>query len=278
VFQAHRGHSLPVELRDAIWLPPLGDGLCHNLGLQSIDGDVSLTVGTSGAVRVLLDYDAQPIPDGLWRYRCDERTMAVGGAITSAGNALEWVQRFSGNEIDWSFVESDKPDLTSLTAVTDVYGRRGPDYPADAAGSVTGLRPHHTLMDLVQAFAVDSWHLYAYLFDCLEELVEPRAISAAGGVTDHDHRTVQLLADAIARPVTVTSCPQPSMRGAALYAATYLNDSAVSLDLVVENIRAGKFASPAAVHTFHPREHWTSALHHRWKTPARFTAKDESES
>lgn len=258
-------HMLPNELRTAEWLPAVGDGLCHNLGAAAVDDDFAVTAGTSGSVRAVTEYGQEPIPNGLWRYRCGSTTQAVGGAITSAGNSLEWVRNFTNRPIDWSFVDADEPCLTTVEADTSVYGRRGPDYPDAATGALNGLGPGHTLDDVNQAFALDSWKLYSDLFIQMTQLVQPSSISMAGGVADHDARTVQLLADALDFPVATTNCAHPSLRGAALYAASFLRTGSVSIDNVVDAIREGRIARPLLIRTALPRPRWTSAMHARWR-------------
>jgi gluconokinase len=92
------------ELAAARIFLPLGDGACANLGSDcglvsrsggqgglSVGADsplprrVTVTVGTSAAVRVVLPAPPERVPLGLWCYRIDEARVLLGGALTDGG-------------------------------------------------------------------------------------------------------------------------------------------------------------------------------------------------
>lgn len=263
VVRAHP--ALPANLHRAIWLPPLPDGLCHNLGVHGVDDAVTITVGTSGSIRTVQHTCGAVIPEGFWHYRCAERTSAIGGAISAAGNVLEWVRAFSGQQINWSFVERAEPELPCLTTEPDVFGQRGPDYPLDATGTVRGLRPTHTAQDLATAFAIDVWRCFADLFARYAAVRAPGVVRAGGGVLEQIPEASQLLADALGHPVEMPAISQPALRGAALFAAVHLRRPAriPTVDDVVDSIREASVEA-AAARVLQPRRAWTTALSHRW--------------
>ncbi|MFT4219269.1 MAG: FGGY-family carbohydrate kinase [Microbacterium sp.] len=268
VVEASRLHpGLPTALRSARWAPPLPDGLCHNLGVGAIDDAVAITVGTSGSVRAVLTADPDGSPSGLWHYRCGHDTHALGGAISTAGNLLEWVCQLTGDNLSWSWAEGVAPRLPSIRAVPDVYGRRGPDYPFDATGSVIGLRPHHTLADLADAFSVDMWSRFALLYRLLSRTHPIVSARAGGGVIERVPVAAQILADALGVPVAVSAADQPALRGAALVASALLRPLGKhfsAVDHVARAIAAGETEPPAFTRSAQPREAWTRALAERW--------------
>ena len=283
----------------ATWLPPLGDGLCHNLGLGCVGPDRTvLTVGTSGSVRAVLG--GHPVvPDGLWSFAVGERTSAVGGAVTSAGNVLEWVTALTSRPIRWGTLTDPVPSLPGLRVSPDVFGRRGPDYPDDALGAVRGLGPGSTLDDLVAAFVVDTWRSFAVLQTLLDTVTGPGPVTAAGGVLEHHPVVAQLLADALDRPVRLVDVPQPALRGAALVARQALLDPSAGVrawvdraadelaaDAPGEVLPPGHHRSghddrgahgdradahpadgPTVTRLLHPRPAWARALRERWASP-----------
>lgn len=261
--------DLPTSLHAAQWMAPLPDGLCHNLGLGAVSQICAITVGTSGSVRSVQAWSPATKYGGLWRYRCGPETVAIGGAVSSAGNLLEWAAHFADSRLDWSFLNQDKPQLPTLTSRPDIFGRRGPDYPWDATGSLSGLRPHHTSHDVVRAVQIDMWATFADLFDRLNQTEPAQEIRAGGGVIERYPTTLQILADALARPVDWCAISQPVLRGAALVAAAQLReprlDVGSAVDAVALRIRSGP-SKPPVEQRIYPRANWTQALATRWGT------------
>jgi gluconokinase len=69
----------------AQWFPALGDGACSNLGCGCLTPSrFALTVGTTGAMRVVIKAEHLEITPGLWCYRVDETN---AGAAERRGGA-----------------------------------------------------------------------------------------------------------------------------------------------------------------------------------------------
>lgn len=263
---ARRSVSPAVDaLRGVTFLPPVGDGLCHNLGQHAVDGRVAITVGTSGSVRSVTCGPPFDGPGhGLWRYRCDARTSATGGAITSAGNTFEWVAGLFGAAIPWAAVT---PDVVAALPHADgsIFGRRGPDYPWQASGSVSGITPDTRADDIALAWGLDVWRQFARHHTSLRDIHGAESeLVVEGGVIDADPAAAQVLADALGTPVMRTTQPQPSLAGAAMVGATYLLTDAFSIDATVDLIRGTQFQEPGISATFGPRAEITDALRRRW--------------
>ena len=76
------------------WYPALGDGACSHIGSGcSGAGDFSLMVGTSGAMRAVIESATVTIPDGLWCYRVDRKRFILGGALSNGGDVYAWMRR-----------------------------------------------------------------------------------------------------------------------------------------------------------------------------------------
>ncbi|QSB05729.1 FGGY-family carbohydrate kinase [Natronoglycomyces albus] len=262
---AGKGNLVP-ELAGAMWLPVAGDGLCHNLGHGAIGPEsIAVNVGTSGGIRaVLTDLTSDVDAPGLWHYRCAEDLHAVGGAVSSAGNTVEWVGRFTGERIDWNRYMGT-PLNPSVRADASVYGRRGPDYPWDATGSITGLRPDSSLDDIRDAFALDLWRPFRALLDSLRPLLhtEP-TIRASGGVVQGNRGAIQLLADSLGVPVQRLDVPDPSLAGAGILGAHFLRDGLFAPAAAAEAARVEQLGNRTVTETIDPRREWTDILTDRW--------------
>ena len=80
-------------LRDVPWFPAIGDGAAANVGSGCVSHErIALTIGTSGAIRVIVD-DVPKVPAGLWLYRVDRKRALLGGATSEGGNVYAWMKQ-----------------------------------------------------------------------------------------------------------------------------------------------------------------------------------------
>ncbi|BCJ35455.1 glycerol kinase [Actinocatenispora thailandica] len=142
------------DLADAVIAPPLGDGAASALGSGCFDADhLSVTVGTSAAVRLVSTGGADPAPT-VWRYRVDHRRAVHGVAYSGGGVLDEWVLGLL--DIDPA---AQGPALAGLTpgehglvCLPFHAGHRPPATdPAGAGGTLYGLRLTTTGTDVLAA-------------------------------------------------------------------------------------------------------------------------------
>src|SRR5262249_49921022 len=82
------------NLAGATWLTAAGDGGLANLGSGCVDErERSLTVGTSGALRVLTARPPERLAPGLWCYLLEPGRFVVGGSLSNGGNLYAWLLR-----------------------------------------------------------------------------------------------------------------------------------------------------------------------------------------
>jgi len=87
--------ELLAPLREVPIYPALPDGYCAQVGSGcGAPGQAALTLGTSGALRVLVRARSMPaVARGLWCYRVAPDAFLVGGAVNNVGNLIAWLQR-----------------------------------------------------------------------------------------------------------------------------------------------------------------------------------------
>src|SRR4029453_14909298 len=111
-----------------------GEGAAANLGAGCTSAErACLTIGTSGAYRVVRGGDATPRP-GLFLYRVDRDRVIEGGALSDGGNVLVWLARTFG--VTDADLERPPRDLSFLTLLG---GERSVGWSSDARGSLAGL-------------------------------------------------------------------------------------------------------------------------------------------
>jgi gluconokinase len=168
-------------------------------------------VGTSGAFRILHETERpQPRP-GLFMYRLDERRVVEGGALSDGGNLHAWLEATLADASGSLLARS--PDEHGLTFLPFLGGERSTGWDPDATGAISGLTFATTPRDIRQAGLEGIALRFAAIADLLPEVEE---VVATGGALRSEPEWIQLLADALARPVTASRVEEASLRGAAV--------------------------------------------------------------
>jgi gluconokinase len=217
------------------WYPALIDGACSNVGAGCVGKErAALMVGTSGALRLLYETE-QPRPrPGLFLYRLDERRVLEGGALSDGGNLHSWLEKTLA-AAGGSLLERD-PGEHGLTFLPFLGGERSTGWNPDAKGAISGLTFDTTPLDIRQAALEGVAFRFAAIANLLPEIED---VVATGGALLADPEWIQVMADALARPVTASAVGEASLRGAAV--------------AILE--RLGYEAPPAPLgNVFHPRE------------------------
>ena len=210
---------LPRIADVALWV----DAACSNAGCGCTDRDrAALMVGTSGALRILYE-TARPQPKpGLFLYRADERRVVEGGALSDGGNLYDWIARTLA-DASGSLAERDPRDH-GLVFLPFFGGERSTGWNPEARGTIHGLTLATTPLDIRQA----AYEGVAFRFAAIADLLpDVREVVATGGGLLRDPDWIQIMADALARPVTVSAVPEASLRGAAVLSLQRLGHEAV---------------------------------------------------
>ena len=78
------------------WFPAVGDGAAANIGSGCTSEErVSISLGSTSAVRLVTRSEVPHIPQGLWCYRVDRSRSLLGGALTEGGNLFNWLKGIS---------------------------------------------------------------------------------------------------------------------------------------------------------------------------------------
>jgi gluconokinase len=201
---------LPRIVEQPVWI----DAACSNLGAVGVGPErAALMVGTSGALRVVYESERPQPKPGLFLYLVDERRVVEGGALSDGGNLYAWLERTLAPAAGEPAGRG--PDDHGLTFLPFLGGERSTGWNPDAKGAVTGLTFATTPLDLRQAALEGVAFRFAEIADLLPEV---RDVVATGGGLLHDPAWIQIMADALARPVVASAVPEASLRGAAVAA------------------------------------------------------------
>ena len=210
-------------LRDVPFFLAVGDGASANVGSGCVSPDtVALTIGTSGAIRVLTPEASPEVPPGLWAYRLSEATL-LGGALSDGGSVVQWATRTLRLPDDQAELDrvllAMEPAAHGLAALPFFSGERSPGWFGGATAAFAGLRVTTTPEQMLQAVLEAT----AYRFAKVWELLRPHAaddasIIASGGAINSSRYWPQLIADVLGRDVVQCIEPEATSRGTAVLA------------------------------------------------------------
>ncbi|TML62078.1 MAG: carbohydrate kinase [Actinobacteria bacterium] len=196
------------------WFPALLDGACSNFGVGCVTRErAALMIGTSGAVRTVYE-TARPQPrPGLFLHWVDDTRVVEGGSLSDGGNLYAWIEATLAD--GGGSLAGRDPDSHGLTFLTLLGGERSPGWHQHAKGAIHGLTFDTTPLDLRQAGLEGVAFRFADVAELMPEIEE---VVATGGALLHDPDWVQIMADALGRPLTTSGVEEASLRGAAVLA------------------------------------------------------------
>lgn len=205
-------------LRDALWLPSVGDGVASNIGAGcTTPQHVALSVGTSGALRVIVPGTPKQVPDGLFAYRVDADRSLIGGPLSNAGNLYAWMQRVlnvNDQPTISAKVEQLEPDGHGLTILPFLAGERAPGWNDAARAVFMGMTfdtgPEHLIRAALEAIA----YRFYQVAQRLKPLLPADAVYVASGAPVLNSPTwMQIIADVLGAPVFATTEAETTIRG-----------------------------------------------------------------
>jgi len=211
-------------LARAVWFPVITDGFASNIGSGAVDATVlTAATATSGALRVLLDGPADPLPFGLWNYRVDGGRTLLGGAINDVGRAVSWAQNTLRLGPELAAVLTAPPSDATPLVLPYLTGERAPGWVGGARavlGGVSAATDADTLFrGIVEGVAMTYARVADELHPAAPQVVE---VAAAGRVSNDRPEWLHVLADVLGRPVTHVTRRRATQRGTALLALDVL--------------------------------------------------------
>jgi gluconokinase len=213
---------------DTAFIIGASDGCLANLGTNAVDtGDTAVTIGTSGAVRMISRQPQYDSKKRIFNYLLTEEKYVSGGAINNGMVLLKWyAENFSDHSFtnmegfDWYMEKacSVASGSAGLIFLPYVMGERAPVWDADAKGVFFGIHAKHTQKHFMRSIIEGiSFALYQVM-KSLEETVGPvNNIYASGGFI-HSKKWVQILADVFGMKIHITNSSDASALGAAILA------------------------------------------------------------
>jgi gluconokinase len=244
--------SVPIVLGAA-------DGPLANLGLGAVHpGVAACSIGTSGALRVMVEEPGVDPDGGVFCYALTEHRWVVGGAINNGGIVLGWTGDALAPDLGehpeqqlLDLAASAPPGCGGLVMLPYLLGERAPHWGSVARGTYVGLTREHRREHLVRAALEGVCQQLALVLASMRAAGnDVHTIRATGGFARSPWWR-QLLADVLDMEIGFPASAEGSSFGAALLAMDALGlvesiDVAADMVAITDTVRP----DPAAAATY----------------------------
>lgn len=199
-----------------------GDGPLANLGAGAVTpGVAGLSLGTSGAVRMVVADPRVDAAGRLFCYALTESDWVIGGAISNGASVVRWAAGVLAADLatpsDERLLELAArvpPGSDGVVMLPYLLPERAPLWDADLPGAYVGLRWRHGRAHLVRA-AVEGVALQMRLIaDALDDAEPVTSVRATGGAF-RSPLWREIMAAALGRPFVVVGQAEGTAFGAA---------------------------------------------------------------
>ncbi len=203
------------------------DGCLAQLGSRALDpGHATLTIGTSGALRMAASRPQTDAHGRLFTYLLTDDVYITGGATNNGGALLQWLVRdFLRMPLTALQPLVEEALLTAtgpLLCLPYLLGERAPIWNSHATAAFVGIQPGHTAAHFMRALLEGICFNLLHIRQALTETAGPvQQISVSGGFTATPG-WIQLLADIFGQEMTLDQQNDASATGAVMLAANVL--------------------------------------------------------
>ncbi|WP_239751410.1 gluconokinase [Mammaliicoccus sp. H-M34] len=206
------------------------DGVLSNLGVNSYrEGEVAVTIGTSGAIRTIIDKPKTDEKGRIFCYVLTEDHYCIGGPVNNGGVVLRWLRdELLASEVETAkrlgvdsydvltkIASRVKPGANGLIFHPYLAGERAPLWNANARGSYFGLtlshKKEHMIRAALEGVLLNLYTVYLALIEVMEK--SPEQINATGGFAKSEVWR-QMMADIFDTSVEVPESYESSCLGA----------------------------------------------------------------
>lgn len=195
------------------------DGALNQIGSGAMKaGIMTMSVGTSGALRIAVDSPVLPDNPSTWCYYVSEGKRLAGAATSGAGNCVDWfMKKVNSGRLSYQELEDSigiKEQEEAPIFLPFLYGERCPGWMDDRTGGYQGLRGDHGLGHLYYAILEGVlFNLYQCYNIFVELGQEPKEIRISGGI-ENSEKWLQMAADIFQREIQTSELEHASVMGA----------------------------------------------------------------
>ncbi|MEC0171689.1 gluconokinase [Paenibacillus graminis] len=238
------------------------DGVLSNLGVGAIKpGVVAATIGTSGAIRTVVDRPLTDPKGRIFCYALTEKHWVIGGPVNNGGLLFRWVRdEFAASEVETAkrlgidpyevltrIADQVPPGSNGLLFHPYLTGERAPLWNPDARGSFFGLTMNHHKEHMIRSVLEGViFNMYTVLLAMEEQIGRPAKIHATGGFA-RSSLWRQMMADIFDQEVVIPESFESSCLGAVVL-GLYATGRTDSFDIVFSMIGSTHQHQPVEEH------------------------------
>jgi gluconokinase len=215
--------SIAKELGLPLGIPVIiggADGALNQIGDGAMQyGVMTLSIGTSGAIRLVSNETVLPASPSTWCYYLAEGKRIVGGSTAGAGNCLEWFvnQLGFGSRLHYDdlndAVKSTNTDRAPFF-LPFLYGERCPGWMDNRLGGFLDLNGSHSMVDMyyavLEGVLFNLLHCYTFLTGLM---APPEKILVSGGIVRSEY-WVRMVANIFQKELKISNIEHVSLLGA----------------------------------------------------------------
>ncbi|MFB7139215.1 gluconokinase [Gottfriedia sp. NPDC056225] len=227
------------------------DGVLSNLGVNAIrKGEIAVTIGTSGAIRTIIDRPQTDEKGRIFCYALTEKHWVIGGPVNNGGMVLRWIRdEFAASEVETAkrlgidpyevltkIAEGVRPGADGLLFHPYLAGERAPLWNPDVRGSFFGLtmahKKEHMIRAALEGVIYNLYTVFLALIECMDGPVSK--IQATGGFA-RSNEWRQMMSDIFDLEVLVPESYESSCLGACIL-GLYATGKIESFEIVSEMV------------------------------------------
>ena len=272
--------NLPVGLPVVIGAT---DGVLVNVGIGAVrPGQLSATIGTSGALRMLTQKPMTDPKMRTWCYNLTDDMWVAGGAINNGGMILRWVRdkichytttHLENLDVDGYDLMTMKaahiaPGAEGLIMLPCFTGERSPYWNSELRGMFFGLSLNHSRSHMIRAAMEGICYSMNAVLAALQEFGEIKDIRVSGSFTKSE-LWLQILSDVLNQKLTMPDNSEGAAFGAAVL-GFIASGRLKGIDDTAELIQARKIYQPIAENVQTYRELYDIFERLYWKLQPEF--------
>ena len=202
------------------------DGCLANIGSGAVEaGEGAVTIGTSGAVRIVANHSNPDPLHRLFNYAVEKDFFVCGGPVNNGGIVLKWFAEnflnrpFSSNaDFNWFLEEASQipPGANGLIFLPYLLGERAPYWDSNLRGAFIGMDIIHRKEHLMRAVVEGVSFGLCSVMQAIENTYgQINVLYASGGFTQSE-KWLQILADIMNKRIIVSGDVDASAVGAAV--------------------------------------------------------------
>ncbi|MCM3039497.1 gluconokinase [Paenibacillus motobuensis] len=227
------------------------DGVLSNLGVNAIGkGEIAVTIGTSGAIRTVIDKPQTDEKERIFCYALTEKHWVIGGPVNNGGMVLRWIRdELASSEVETAkrlgidpydvltkIAERVRPGADGLIFHPYLAGERAPLWNPKVRGSFFGLamshKKEHMIRAALEGVIYNLYTVFLALTECMDGPVT--RIQATGGFARSEVWR-QMMSDIFESEVVVPLSYESSSLGACIL-GLYATGQIESFEIVKQMI------------------------------------------